>query len=356
MIKLKYRTGLKDMPSYDVVERDWNIKVNANESNLNMPPMVEERLMARLSSVAFNRYPNEQVDTLAEQIAANFNLGKENVLIANGSSEILEKLFFAFGGRGRKIVYPQPSFSMYKIYAKFSASTGVPVDLKDDYTFDPVAFVDAVKENKATLAVICSPNNPTGTKIPLADIEYVAKNIDCAFAVDEAYVEFDGGTAVGLMRDYPHMMIARTFSKAYGLASARVGYLLADKKIIEMVGKACMPYHVNVLSAITADIVYQMRDEYVPRIQMSIAERKRMSELLKQIDGMEIYPSVTNFILVKHPQAVEINKYLESLGIGVRSFGNAPRLENCLRISMGTREENDTWYKAIKDFVEGNVQ
>lgn len=355
MIKLKYRTGLKDMPSYDVVERDWNIKVNANESNLNMPPMVEERLMARLSSVAFNRYPNEQVETLAQQIAVNFNLSKENVLIANGSSEILEKLFFAFGGRGRKIVYPQPSFSMYKIYAKFSASTGVPVDLKEDYTFDAAAFVDAVKESRASLAVICSPNNPTGTKIPLADIEYVAKNIECAFVIDEAYVEFDGGTAVGLMKEYPHMMVARTFSKAYGLASARVGYLLADKKIIEMVSKACMPYHVNVLSAVTADIVYQMRDEYVPRIQMSIAERKRMSELLKQIDGMEVYPSVTNFILVKHPKAVAINEYLESIGIGVRSFGNAPRLTNCLRISMGTREENDTWYKAIKDFVEGNV-
>lgn len=356
MIKLKYRTGLKDMPSYDVVERDWNIKVNANESNLNMPPMVEERLMARLSSVAFNRYPNEQVETLAQQIAVNFNLSKENVLIANGSSEILEKLFFAFGGRGRKIVYPQPSFSMYKIYAKFSASTGVPVDLKEDYTFDAAAFVDAVKESRASLAVICSPNNPTGTKIPLADIEYVAKNIECGFVIDEAYVEFDGGTAVGLMKEYPHMMVARTFSKAYGLASARVGYLLADKKIIEMVSKACMPYHVNVLSAVTADIVYQMRDEYVPRIQMSIAERKRMSELLKQIDGMEVYPSVTNFILVKHPKAVAINEYLESIGIGVRSFGNAPRLTNCLRISMGTREENDTWYKAIKDFVEGNVQ
>lgn len=355
MIKLKYRTGLKDMPSYDVVERDWNIKVNANESNLNMPPMVEERLMARLSSVAFNRYPNEQVETLAQQIAVNFNLSKENVLIANGSSEILEKLFFAFGGRGRKIVYPQPSFSMYKIYAKFSASTGVPVDLKEDYTFDAAAFVDAVKESRASLAVICSPNNPTGTKIPLADIEYVAKNIECGFVIDEAYVEFDGGTAVGLMKEYPHMMVARTFSKAYGLASARVGYLLADKKIIEMVSKACMPYHVNVLSAVTADIVYQMRDEYVPRIQMSIAERKRMSELLKQIDGMEVYPSVTNFILVKHPKAVAINEYLESIGIGVRSFGNAPRLTNCLRISMGTREENDTWYKAIKDFVEGNV-
>lgn len=200
MIKLKYRTGLKDMPSYDVVERDWNIKVNANESNMNLPPMIEERLMGRLSTVAFNRYPNEQVETLAEQIADNFRLAKENILIANGSSEILEKLFFAFGGRGRKIVYPQPSFSMYKIYAKFSASTGVPVDLNDDYTFNASNFVDAVKENKASLAVICSPNNPTGTKIPMADIEYVAKNIDCALVIDEAYVEFDGESAMRFLK------------------------------------------------------------------------------------------------------------------------------------------------------------
>ena len=93
MIKLKYRTGLKDMPSYDVVERDWDIKVNANESNMNLPPIIEDRLMARLASVAFNRYPNEQVELLAEQIADNFRLDKENILIANGSSEILEKLF-----------------------------------------------------------------------------------------------------------------------------------------------------------------------------------------------------------------------------------------------------------------------
>ncbi len=352
MIKLTYRTGLKDMPTYDVVEREWNIKVNANECNMNLPPMVEDRLMARFASVAFNRYPNDQVDILAEQIAKNFNLQRKNILVANGSSEILEKLFFAFGGKGHKIVYPQPSFSMYKIYAQFSESVGVPVNLREDYTFDAKAFVQAVQENEATLAVICSPNNPTGTKIPMADIEYVAKNVNCALVIDEAYVEFDGESAMRFFKDYPQMMIARTFSKAYGLASARVGYLLADEKIIEMVGKACMPYHVNVLSAVTADVVYQMRDEYVPRIQMMVAERKRMSELLAKIDGMTVYPSATNFILVKHPRAVALNEYLTSIGIGVRSFGSAPRLENCLRISMGTRAENDIWLKAIKDFLE----
>ena len=143
------------------------------------------------------------------------------------------KNYSCFGGRGRKIVYPQPSFSMYKIYAKFSASIGVPVDLNDDYTFNASDFVNAVKENKASLAVICSPNNPTGTKIPMADIEYVAKNIDCALVIDEAYVEFDGESAMRFLKDYPHLMIARTFSKAYGLASARVGYLIADKKSLK---------------------------------------------------------------------------------------------------------------------------
>ena len=108
----------------------------------------------------------------------------------------------------------------------------------------------------------------------------------------------------------------------------------------------------NVLSLVTADTVYQMRHEYVPRIQMMVAERKRMETELKKLSGLTVYPSATNFILVKYARAVELNEAMEAAGIGLRSFGSAPRLENCLRISMGTREENDIWYKAMKDFIE----
>ena len=353
---LKYRTNLGKMPSYDVVERDWNIKVNANECNMNLPPIVEERVMSRLSRIAFNRYPNEELDDLKEQIAANFSLQKENVLLGNGSSEIIEKLFYCFGGRAHKIVFPQPSFSMYKIYAKACEGIGIPVDLEADYRLDVEKFVTAVIDNKAAMAILCNPNNPTGNAFSLADIEYIAQNIDCAFVVDEAYIEFHGQSAVGLLAKYPHMIIARTFSKAYGLAATRVGYMLADTKIIDMVGKAFMPYHMNVLSLTTADIVYQMRHEYVPRIQMMIAERKRMLQELKKIPAFTVYPSETNFILVKYAQAKSLNAYMENLGIGLRSFGDAPRLENCLRISMGTREENDSWYKAMKDFMAGDAK
>ncbi len=349
---MKYREGLNELPTYDVSEKDWDIKLNANESNLNLPPLVEERLLNRLSRIAFNRYPDTENDDLKELIAQNFKVAIENVLLGNGSSEILEKLFFAFGGPSRNIVFPIPSFSMYKIYAKISESTAIPVELEADYTLDPEKIVNAANENNAKLVVVCTPNNPTGNAVPLASIEYIAENIQCPFAVDEAYVEFHGLSAAGLLEKYPNIIIARTFSKAYGLAAARIGYMLASKEITEMVSKACMPYHINTMTLMAAAIVYQMRDEFVPRIQMYVAERKRMAEALAKIDGITVYPSDTNFILIKYAKATELNEYLENLKIGVRSFGNAPRLEDCLRITVGTREENDTWFKVLKGFVE----
>ena len=354
---LNYRNGLADMPSYDVVERPWEIKINANECNMSLPPLVEERVMNRLGTVAFNRYPNEQYDDLRDQIARNFSMQRENVLIGSGSSEIIEKLFYCFGGSPEaKIVYPQPSFSMYKIYAKAAEATGVPVDLDpEDYSLDIDKFIKTVNDEKATLAVICNPNNPTGNAFTVEEIEKIAKNIDCAFLVDEAYMEFYGQTAVRLLAKYPNMIIARTFSKAYGLASCRVGYMLADAKIVEMIDKSYMPYHMNVLSLVTADICYQMRQEFVPHIQIMISERKRMQEELKKLPGVKVFPSETNFILVHYDKAQELNALLESKGIGVRHFGDAPGLKDCLRISMGRREENDIWYSYFKAFTEGRA-
>lgn len=348
---MKYRKDLDKMPSYDGVERDYRIKVNANECNLNLPPLVEERVLSRLSRVAFNRYPNYEYDSLREQIARNFSVDVEQILLGGGSSEIIEKLFYAFGGSSSsKIVYPQPSFSMYKIYAKAAEAQPIAFDLDDKYDLDVDNYIAVIKKEEPALAVVCNPNNPTGNVLTVDQIEEIAKSVDCAFLVDEAYVEFYGKSAVNLVKKYPNLIVARTFSKAYGLAGARVGYMIANKEVTKMIEKTYMPYHMNSFSLATADIVYQMRDEFVPRIQMMIAERKRMSEQLKNLKGVKVYPSNTNFVLIHYDKAVELNEYLESLNIGVRSFGSAPRLENCLRISMGTREENDEWFEAIKKF------
>ena len=350
---MKYRKELEKMPSYDGVERDFRIKINANECNLNLPPLVEERVITRLTRIAFNRYPNYEYDALREQIARNFSVSKEQILIGGGSSEIIEKIFYCFGGTSAyKIVYPQPSFSMYKIYAKAAQAQAIPFELDENYKLNVKKFIETVKNEKAALAVVCNPNNPTGNALTTDEIEEIAKNIKCAFLVDEAYVEFYGRSAVNLIKKYPNLIVARTFSKAYGLAGARVGYMIANADVTQMIEKAYMPYHMNVLSLAAADIVYQMRDEYVPRIQMMIAERKRMSEQLKKLPGFKVFPSETNFVLVRYDKAVELNKYLESLDIGVRSFGTAAGLENCLRFSMGTRAENDEWFAEVKKFVE----
>lgn len=353
--KLRYRSKLGDMPSYDVVEREWKVKVNANECGMNLPPMVEDRVMGRLSRVAFNRYPNEDLEQLMESIADNYGLQKENVLIGNGSSEIIEKLFFAFGGRNLTVVYPQPSFSMYHIYAKAAEARSVVVDLnKEDYSLNVREFIQKVNDSKASLAVVCNPNNPTGNALPLEDIENIAQHTSCALLIDEAYVEFYGQSAASLLKKYPKLLVARTFSKAYGLAAIRCGYLLGDAEVIAMVAKTFMPYHMDVLTLVTADTVFQMRDEYVPRIQQMIAERNRMSELYASLPDFKVYPSQTNFILVKYEKAVPLNEELVNMSIGVRSFGPAPGLENCLRISMGTRQENDQVFDAIKSFAEAN--
>ena len=348
---LNYRKGLENLPSYDGVEKNYRIKVNANESTMNLPPLVEERVINRLSYVAFNRYPNEEYYSLVEQIARNFSVNENQILLGNGSSEIIEKIFHTFGGDGNKIVYPVPSFSMYKIYAQAAEGQSVEFALDKNFDVDVDEFIRTVKTSNANLAVICNPNNPTGNALTVDDIEKIAKSIDCAFLIDEAYVEFYGHSAFKLVAKYPNVIVARTFSKAYGLAGVRVGYMIADSEVTKMIGKTFMPYHMNTLSLATADIVYQMRDEFTPRIQMTIAERKRMTERLKKIPDLEVFPSHTNFILIRHKKAEQLKNYLESLDIGVRYFSpNALGLKNCLRISMGTREENDEVFKVISDW------
>ena len=349
---LNYRENLEKMPSYDGVEKNYRIKINANESTLNLPPLVEERIFARLSHVAFNRYPNEEYHDLVEQIADNFGVNKNQILLGNGSSEIIEKVFHVFGGDNRKILYPVPSFSMYKIYARAAESEGVEFSLDKNFDLNVDEFIEKIRAENVNLAVVCNPNNPTGNILSVDDIEKIAKNIDCAFLVDEAYIEFFGKSAVNLVRKYKNLIIARTFSKAYGLAGVRVGYMIADAEITKNISKIFMPYHMNTLSLAVADIVFQMRDEFVPRIQMTIAERKRMFERLSTIKNLEIFPSNTNFILIRHDKADELNKYLESLDIGVRFFTGNNLLKNCLRISIGTRAENDEVFDAIKNFFD----
>jgi hypothetical protein len=353
---LNYRKGLDQIPIYDYVERFWSIKLNANESNIGLPPLVEERIISRISRVPFHRYPNEEYDLLREQIGKSYGYTKDNIIIGNGSSEIIEKVFHAFGGnKNRKAIYSAPSFSMYDIYAKSADMEAIIVPLRNDYTLDINEFLSKIEKNNPSLVVICNPNNPTGQVLSIEEIEYIAQHISCAMLVDEAYAEFYGKSAIPLLEKYTHIMIARTFSKAYALAGCRVGYMLAHKDVIQMIAKTYMPYHMNVLSIIAADTVFQMRDEFDLQIHMICAERIRMQEKYMNLPMLTVYPSNTNFLLLHCSKAKELNNLLNEHGVSVRYFKHTPYLENKLRISIGCPNENDDVYRLIKSFVEGNI-
>ena len=354
-MKFDYRPGLENIKPYSVEEKDWDIKLDTNESPNNLPPLVRERVMNQLEHLAFNRYPEMGMRDLRTQIGASFNMNIQNVQIGNGSSEIIMALCQVFGGPGRSIVFPVPSFSMYAVYAQVTDSQPVAIHLNADYSVPRDKVLQAAEESDAKLIILCNPNNPTGNVMPHEDIEYIVSQAKCPVLVDEAYFEFYGQSAVDLMDKYDNVIIARTFSKAYGLAAARVGYVLANAGIITMLERVLMPYRINSLSLATAEILYQMRDEFMPGLEQIVAERERLAGSLEGIAGVKVYPSETNFILIKTPKSKELSAYLSAKNIGIRDFSAVPGLINCIRFTVGTPIENDDLVKAILAFMKEGI-
>ncbi|KAF1855560.1 hypothetical protein Lal_00002542 [Lupinus albus] len=256
------RPGLDQLKPYSVEETEFPIKLDANERASNLPAAVLQEVTGRLGELAFNRYPDIGITGLRDKIAKAMNLSRDNVVVGNGSSELLAALCYAFGGTGRSIVFPTPSFSMYGIYTKMADSQAVPVPLKADYSLS----ADEAMQFHGT-------------------IEAIVAGAACPVVVDEAYYEFHGHSAIGLLARYPNLIITRTFSKAYGLASARVGYLLAAPELTTVLGKVLMPYHVNALSLAAAEVVYDRRKAFEPDIDLAIRERQRLIDSLNLVDG-----------------------------------------------------------------------
>ncbi|HMM20095.1 MAG TPA: histidinol-phosphate transaminase [Selenomonadales bacterium] len=349
----RFREGLEILKGYRAEEGAWRIKLDANERAGRFPAAVEEALRARLAALALNRYPEMSQQRLKGKIAAGLGLKPENVVIGNGSSELLAALCHTFGGAGRKIVVPSPSFSMYPVYCQLADSQPVRVALEDDFTLAPDKVAAAAQDGPASLVLVCNPNNPTGGLTPAAAIEQILRDVDCPVAVDEAYGEFSGQSALDLMAKYPRLIVVRTFSKAYGLAGARVGYAVMAEEIARAVEKVLLPYHVNALSLAAAETVFDLAGEFGPGLAETVAERERLAAGLGGIRGVTVFPSATNFLLFRTAPAAELVQELAAKGIGIRDFSRTPGLAGCLRVTIGTSAENAAFLAAVRDFFQG---
>ncbi|WP_346354809.1 histidinol-phosphate transaminase [Azotosporobacter soli] len=349
-----YCPNLEKLKPYSVDEADWDIKLDANESPCNLPPLVRERILERMDYLAFNRYPDIEGRDLRVALAEGLGLTWQQVAIGNGSSELLLALCQLFGGPGRSIAFPTPSFSMYGIYAQVTGSKALSIPLALEEVFDRDAVVAAVRKEDAKLLLLCNPNNPTGAVIDQEDIEYILTQVSCPVVVDEAYYEFYGKSSIKLLGEYENLIITRTFSKAYGLAATRAGYLMGNPEVVRLLEKVLMPYHVNAITQIAAETVWLMRDQFEATIRQIVVERKRMADALKELPGIEVYPSQTNFLLLKVAAHKICLENLAAAQIAVRAMGTGV-LTNCLRVTVGTPIENDAFLTAMRKIAGGQL-
>ena len=351
--------NLDGVVPYDPKYLPAKLMLSANENPGNLPPAVAGSTIVALSMVQMNRYPDPLANKLRDAIAQQYGLSRENILVGNGGDELLFNIAFAWGGAGRTMLDCPPTFSVYAANARLCGTTVVNIDRTQtgsSFTVDEEAVIARVAQGDIDYLTICSPNNPTGD---LTNVDFIERLLDAAdtfVLVDEAYGEFapKDSSVVPLLAKHKNLAVLRTFSKAYSMAGARLSYLLANHEVITELQKVRQPYSIDSLSQTVALEVVKFSELFEARTDMLISERGRVFEALNVMDGVVAYPSAANFILFKLEKAdagVVWQKLYEA-GVLVRDFSASSYTPNCLRVSMGAPEQNDTFLSTLASILE----
>ena len=332
---MRIREIVKAFESYKVVEGDYGIWLDKNENPFDVPAEIKEEIFKELKSVPFNRYPHITADPLRERIAEFLGFEKENVIVGNGSDELISLILKLF--EGDYIVISSPTFGMYDFFAKLEGIDLVDVPLDEKFKLQNV---ENYAEN-AKAIFICSPNNPTGNTQEGEKIISVLET-GAPVILDEAYIEFAEGSNVDLVNEYDNLIVLRTFSKAFGLAGIRVGYAVGSEEIINYLLRIKPPFSLNVISMKIAELMLDHYDVIKQNINYIIKERERIYKEFKEY----AYPSEANFLLMR----LNAYEFLLERGIVVRKLGG--RLDGHIRVTIGKKEENDELIKALKEFLE----
>ncbi len=281
-------------------------------------------------------YPNTYSDGLREALGELYGLQADNIIAGNGSDELLDITFKTFMGWGDRSVVPVPSYTLYDYFVKLNGGGVAEVDLTEDFQLD----VDAIVRQDAKIAIMPSPNNPTGNCFRQKDIEEVLSRFDGIVVVDEAYAEYAEGSMIRRVNEFDNLVVLRTFSKAYAMAALRVGYAATNLKLAEMMMCIKIPYSLNMISEGAALAAVKDQDFIRRSVAMVREQRPLLSAGLKKL-GFEPFPSDSNFIMARSPiDHAELVSGLKERGILIRDFGAKRRTENCVRTTVGTAEQN----------------
>jgi histidinol-phosphate aminotransferase len=347
-MKKLIRQDIASLRPYEAHIVEGNIKLDANENPFSWPDGMKEELFD--CNYTFNRYPDSQARMLRGAIAAYNGVKAEEVLVGNGSDELIQVILHTFGGEGRALMIHPPTFGMYAVAAAITNTSLVEVPLVEGISLDSDTMLKKCSENeRVKVIIICNPNNPTGTLFPKEEILKIVQNTEALVVIDEAYAEFSGETLLDQINHYPNILIMRTFSKAFGMAALRLGYVIGNKELITCLNKVRQPFNVNSFSQQAGVIALKYVSAYQTQIEAIKKEILMLYNELHQIEELKVLPTKANFILFQ-PQDPECwAEELSSRGFTIRYLGKLPGLGKSLRVSAGTPEENLAFLKAIKD-------
>ena len=352
-VKALVQPHLRTLEPYDPNFTPTRVNLSANENTYDVPASARALIDEALAATPTNRYPDPMSNDLRDELAAWHGVSRENVIVGNGGDELLYNFLLAFGGPDRTLVNVPPTFSEYAFFASLT-QTGVRDVWRAPETLLPRADELVAAAGEASLVILTSPNNPTGD---VAALELVARVCDACpglVMVDEAYGEFAGPatSAEALLSEYDNLLVLHTLSKAFALAGARCGYVIAAPDVIDALAAVRQIYSVNVLTQAAALAAVRARAEFDPTVEKIVSERSRLHESLARVEGMRVWPSEGNFVLARMAGASRVRERLcDERSILVRDFSYAPGLADCLRITVGTPEENDAVIEALSEIV-----
>ncbi|HUH08816.1 MAG TPA: histidinol-phosphate transaminase [Egibacteraceae bacterium] len=349
--RVPVRDDLEGVTPYGAPQLDVPVRLNTNETPYPVPDHYAQQLAKAIAALGLNRYPDRRAAALRTALGGRFGLPAERVWAANGSNEILVQLFQAYGGPGRQLLLFRPGYSAHPLLARVAVTESVEADLDADLRLTPELALEAVERHKPDLICIASPNNPTGIPVPLESVRALHDSSRALVIVDEAYVEFGGDSAAELLDELPRLAITRTFSKAWRLAGLRLGYLLAHAWVIEDLRKVRLPYHLDAITQEAGLLAVELASEVTAHVADVVAERDRLRGALVAIDGVSVFDSAANFLLFS-TQVPDLFDRLLARGVLVRDFSQLPRLEGCLRVTVGSAEENDRFLAAMKECMQ----
>lgn len=332
------------------------VKLNQNENPWDLPEALKRELLEAFFALPFNRYPAEHPERLRRALAEYLDWTPEGVVVGNGSNELAFTVGLAVIEEGTPVVLPRPMFSLYEMIVRLHGGRIHAVAPRPDLHFDVEGLLEAMRRHRPALVVLTTPNNPTGLAMALEDVEAVVAAAPGLVLIDEAYVEFaDGVGARPLLDRYPHVLLLRTFSKAFGLAGLRLGYLVGHPDVVRELYKARIPFMVDRLAETVALTLLRHLDLVQQRVAEIKAGVQWLYRELAALPDVAPVPSQANFVIFRTPLEPDVLlARLAKDGILIRNMSGYPELRGYVRVNAGRAEENRAFMVALKKALAGD--